>query len=390
VLGRARGHNRAVADVIGTPPRRPPLRWTPFLLPVALVALVGYALVGGQGTPAPLDADDGGPPIVAPPEEPWLAARPGIGPIGLRLLLDGRTPRLVDAGTGHQSSVPGLRLADGTYVQLLSLGGTTVGVSEQYGRGGGLYLLRPGEEPLLLGVDGAVSPARTGELVVAAHRADGTTISGFTMDRRLRWQWRVPGVATVLGDTAYGLVLTRPIDPQGRAGGLLLVDRRTGAVRRFMGPAEAGVAAGERAVAWLPGRCVPRCPLMVTDLATGAIRRYDLPYDRVPSGGAFSPDGTRIALRFSAVPTASTHSSLRGFVAVLDFESGYLEYVTGLRSPVGRDVEVAWSPDGQWLALDVKWVDRQRIALWRDGEDLVVLPTVIPGDPGQAALAAAP
>jgi hypothetical protein len=318
-------------------------------------------------------------PIAAHPALPWLGGRVGAGPPGLRLLVGDRSPRLVDAGTGRVTVPPGLGAAAGTVLSVFPLNGSVLAaVTEPYGGYGGRFLVRPGAQPVLLGADPSVLPSRDGQLVLTSYRRGSTTVTGLTVDRRLRWQWQLPGLLVPVRDTPAGLLAQQYDGPQGRDADLLLVDRGTGAVRRRIGHGSVA-ASSAGAVAWTPADCPARCALRVTQLATGVTQRYAMPIYWVPDRGAFSPDGRTLALTFPA--SGQIGISRPGFVVTLDLQLSAFTRVRDLRTGSDLGAEVDWSPDGRWLVIAVNWPDQQRIALWQPGQ-LRVLPVVLPGRPG--------
>ncbi|MEN3359608.1 MAG: hypothetical protein V7637_3590 [Mycobacteriales bacterium] len=350
---------------------------------VALLAVVGllfgYVLTH-RYTPPPAAAPVAAPVSTGPlPALPWLGGRPGTGPPGLRLLAGDRTPRLVDAHTGQVTPPPGLDLWPESVVSVFALRpGTLAAVTEPYGGAGGRFLVRPGAQPLLLGTDAGVLPSRDGQLILTVYRRGGTTVTGLTLGRRLRWQWQLPGLAIAVRDTPAGLVVEQYDGPHGRAANLLLLDPKTGAVRREIGRGDIA-ASSDTTIAWTPADCPDACSLVVTTLAGGATRRYAMPIYWRPDRGAFAPDGRTLALTFPA--TGRIGVSRPGFVVMLDLTLTTFTRVRDLRTGSGLGAEVGWSPDGGYLVIAVNWPDHQQFALWRAGR-LTVLPTVLPGQPG--------
>jgi len=298
------------------------------------------------------------------------------GPAGLRLLVAGANPRVVDAATGAATPPPGIRLVPGMGISAFPVGRSGIAVVE-YAWAAGIYLLLPGVDPLILGRQSSVSPGVDGELIIATSPREGTTVSVTTAGPQVRWQWRSPDELTVVGDSPLGLVLQR----SGRTADdrdLVLVDRRSGAVPRVLGHAVSAVAAGARAAAWVPADCVYPCPLRVGDLRTGDRRTYPMPEGRKPKSGAFSPDGRSVALTFG--PRGSQDGT--GRVGVLDLRTRAVALVPDLHTAPDLGAHLAWSSDSRWLVIGVPWPDHQAIALWRPGGALRVLPTELPGRAG--------
>src|SRR5207244_1552391 len=100
--------------------------------------------------------------------------------------------------------------------------------------------------------------------------------------------------------------------------------------------------------------------------------------------------GGRLALSFAGVPGDDAGPPEAGSVAILDLRTGRKAYVPGLTTPNAEHADVAWSADGRWLALGVKYPDQERIAVWRPGQDVLILPTVLAGQPTTATLSVLP
>ena len=363
-------------------PVRPPGRWwrpAPRVALLGLLALLlGYA-VSHRPAPDAARADRkpaASPGPAQPPAEPWLAGHRAAGPAGLRLLVAGANPRVVDAATGAATPPPGVRLVPDTGVAAFPVGRSGIAVVE-YAWAAGSYLLLPGADPQILGRQVTVSRGRDGGLIVVSAARGRTTVLGVGADARERWAWISPDGLTVLGDTPFGLVLQR----SGRTADdrdLVLVDRRSGTARRVLGHAASAVAAGDHAVAWMPADCVNPCPLRVGDLRTGDRRGYPMPDGWSPRSGAFAPDGRRVALTF--VPRGGQGRT--GRVGVLDLRTGAVAMVPDLGTAPDLGAHLTWSPDGRWLVIGVPWPDHQAIALWSPGQPVRVLPTELPGRPG--------
>jgi hypothetical protein len=349
-----------------------------FALLALLALLLGYTV-----THRPSLGPQVSPPRVVPPGpaqllvSPWLGGRASTGPAGLRLLVGGANPRVVDAATGTATLPPGIQLAPGTGISAFPVGRSRIAVVG-HARAAGISLLLPGVDPLILGGQSSVSPGVDGELIIATSPGEGTTVSVATAGPRVvRWQWRSPDALTVVADGPFGLVLQR----SGRTADdrdLVLVNRRSGAVRQLLGHAVSAVAAGAHAAAWVPADCVQPCPLRVGDLRTGHRLTYRMPEGRRPKAGAFSPDGHSVALTFG--PRGSQDPS--GRVGVLDLRTGAVALVPDLHTAPELGAHLAWSPDSRWLVIGVPWPDHQRLALWRPGGAPRVLPTELPGRAG--------
>ncbi len=361
-------------------------------LVLVAVVLFGYVLSHRQPAVRPRATAPVGvpvPPFVPPDPGPQLFGSVRAGPPGLRLLVDGTDPRIVDAHTLAVTPVPGLRLRPGQVARVLQFGSAAVAaLAPLYGPRGGIYLVRPGEPALPLGDDGVFLPSRDRGLVAATYRPGGTTVTGLAFDRRVRWRWSRPGNVEPLRDTPAGLVVAQHPDAVAGEAELLLLDRQTGVVRRRLGQARWAVATDDRSIAWVPARCDPDCLVIRTELTSGAARGYRMPGRREPAAGAFAPDGQRLALSFPGVPADPRTPTRPGFAGVLDLRTSTLTSVPGLATPPSDHAAVTWSADGRWLVLGVTWPEEELIAVWRPGVEVIILPLALPGAPTTATLAA--
>ena len=91
------------------------------------------------------------------------------------------------------------------------------------------------------------------------------------------------------------------------------------------------------------------CWLLLTDTATGHVTRVDspIPGNGFYGGGAFSPDGSQLAV-FVATNTGTTNPAAK--LAVVDVATGQLRLIDGSETPVGEPYGYAsWSPSGGWV-----------------------------------------
>jgi hypothetical protein len=354
--------------------------WLPQVAALGLLAvLLGYAVTHRESAPTgPAAGTSAAAPATDPqPESPWLGGRRSSGPTGLRLLVAGANPRVVDAGTGAVTTPPGVRLVPDMGIAAFPDGRSRIAVV-QYAWAAGSVLLLPGADPQILGRHATVSRGFDGDLIIVSSPVGGSTVLGVGADPRVRWQWQTRDALTVVADTPLGLVLQRS-GPTADDRDLVLVDRGSGAVRRLLGHDVFGVAAADRAAAWLPANCADPCSLVVGDLRTADRRDYPMP-DGPPDSGAFSPDGRLLALTFPATRAGRSGS---GAVGVLDLRSGAVALVPGLRTAPELGANLAWSPDSRWLVIGVPWSDHQAVALWRPGDPVLhVLPSQVDGRPG--------
>jgi hypothetical protein len=106
-------------------------------------------------------------------------------------------------------------------------------------------------------------------------------------------------------------------------------------------------------LAWLPSVCrfPDNCLLKITNTATLATRTIRSPLPGgFAAGGAFSPDGTQLAVfpQTAQRGTAPGHARL----ALVDPRTGAMRVAPGPRIPLGQDIGWAlWLPDGRHLIV---------------------------------------
>ena len=94
------------------------------------------------------------------------------------------------------------------------------------------------------------------------------------------------------------------------------------------------------------------CWLLLTDTSTGQTSRVDspVPGNGFYGGGAFSPDGSQLAV-FIATNRGSVNPAAR--LGIVDVASGDLRVIDKSDVPVGESYGYAsWSPSGSWLFFD--------------------------------------
>jgi hypothetical protein len=305
------------------------------------------------------------------------------GPRGLRVLVSGQYPQIIDTFTGESGPVPGVRLDAGERAAVQVVPAGTVVAETAPGTTRVRTTLVPltgGRRPVLLGDDVVVVPAVRGtDLYVAARDVGSTTVSVTTATGAVRRTWTAGGRLTPVRDTAAGLVAIG-VDDRAVAD-VRLLDPRTGALRRRIAVGGIVVAVGLSSLASVSASCAGDCPVTVTRLADGRSRDYRMPHGTGnPGTGAFAPDGRRLAL---GVPGQYRNGRLvvvPGFAEVLDLGTGTVVRVPGLESAAERAPDLSWS--GGTLVLGVWSAEGGQVASWSTDrpDELRVLPADPPGD----------
>lgn len=375
----AEPRDRRADEIVGA--SGPPWRiWIAVLATVGL--LLGY-LVAHRKTAAEPVATRTVPPAGAPARGsgsgPWI----GLGPPGLRLLVGGPSPRLVDAATGASTGLDVPAAGAGAAAWLIPTGRgavalvTPVGPGKPAGRRQA-YLVRPGSTPVWLGAaDGGIA-TRHGGVITVVRTPTGNVLCGFGADGTQLWRRRVAAGTEPRADTRYGLLVqVAAAAATGEFGALRLVDPVTGKLRREVSrQARALLASRADEVAWgAAGPCPPHCAVRVTDLATGVTRTVGAGFRRTPAAGAFSPDGRWLALTFEAgVPADSADRYPDGQVGVVDLDSGVASMLRGYSAGLYPPAWVDWSPDGHLVIMLASLLGRERLRVavsrhtgWTDG-----------------------
>jgi hypothetical protein len=402
-----------VADVLSSGPEpggpsRPRRRWTTPLAGALVAAAAAYLAVhggGGVGTDRPSAADrspgvrvrpaparTGPPPPVARYQ---LDGVPGVGPAGVRMLVGGRDPAVLDAGTGRLAALP-ISKGRGDVAELDSAGGTTT------------VLLRNANRLRVraVAVDRTGRAVRLGQVLDVVPMRDGTvlaedctgpggtgpcTLTGYAATGVVRWKRSVPRQLDLVRDTPYGLLVR---SYQGDRGGVVrLEEPRSGAVYRVIGRTYAVIGADDRQVVFVPAACGSDCGLTLGDLATGASRFLpEIPGN--PSVAAFSRDGRRLAIGYAGMLPDDPNTSPRrdGYVAVLDLDPSvdHVQLVPEVTTGPASAALPVWSPDGRLLlAVPTDGAGSGRVVSWRPGTPRVtILPAGLTGFYGMPGFAA--
>lgn len=355
-------------------------QWSVPALGLAAALLFGYVATHRD----PVQRPD--PPAAAPSPRPGLPRLTGteaLGPPGLKVLVSGRYPQIIDTSIRHSGPVPGLQLGPGERAALQAVPAGTVAAITGPGTSRiRTVLLRPvSGPPVPLGFDATVVPALHGtDLYVATRNAGSTSVAVTAADGKVRRRWTAGGTLTPLRDTTAGLVAGQVGDLQGAQ--LRLLDPATGAERRRLATGRIQVAVGPASVAHVSGSCLRDCPVTVTRLADGRSRDYPLPAGTgIPARGAFSPDGRWLAL---GVPGQYRNGRLvivPGFAEVLDLATGTVTRVPGVETEAERSADLSWF--GPTLVLGVWSATRGQVGAWtpsRPADGLRILPAEPPGD----------
>jgi hypothetical protein len=363
-------------------------RGSVIVLVAAAVLLFGYVATHRD----PVHRPDPPPAAATPSGLPRIVGDRAFGPPGLKLLVNGAHPQIIDTSTGRVSPVPGVTLSDGerAAVEIVPAGTVVTEIAPSTSRTRTTLVPARGRRPVLLGYDVVVVPARHGtDLYVSSHDSGRTKVTITTRAGVARSSWTVGGTVTPLRDTAAGLVVQQ-IGDRGVAE-LRVLDPRSGATRRVLSVGGILVSVGPDSVAYVPPDCHGDCPLSVTGLADGHTHSYRLPPNTGnPGVGAFAPDGHRLALGVPGQYRDGRLIIVPGFAEVLDLRTGDIVRIPGLDTAAERAPDLSWS--GGTLVLGVWSGTRGQVASWSaDRKDtLRVLPAEPPGDESFSSVTALP
>lgn len=165
--------------------------------------------------------------------------------------------------------------------------------------------------------------------------------------------WFLPGGQGIA--VAGGIIVTsRDVMPDVHPAELAIWNPATGGVRPI-GRGEGAIAAytprgaGYSLLAWMPANCrFPSCPITITNTATLASRTLRSPLGHgFVLGGAFSPDGRRLAVFASLSVQAGGQ---KAELAIASTATGAVHMVAGVQMMVGEDSDwIRWLPGGTSL-----------------------------------------
>jgi hypothetical protein len=246
------------------------------------------------------------------------------------------------------------------------------------------FVPRTGAARLLVATDWVFAAAdgrsifaeRFGQSAGGTNEVLQVSLSGKVLARH-----RVPSGWSLQADSVAGLLVV-DMKSDGRHSTVKTVDRKTFAVLRHLGKTGWIVGSTATRAAWTNAQCDSGCDLVITDLSSG--RRRTLPTeDRFGvSVVAFSPDGKRVAIAYSGRHSQQAGGEAAGFVDVVDLATGARHRVPGVATDIKQAADLAWTPDGRWLAIAVGITDQsvRLVGLWpANGGAVRVFPTRVPG-----------
>jgi hypothetical protein len=396
-------------DILGQGGDREPRRWPRLVAAAAVLALVAVLIVLHlpRSRPAPPPrrpaASGRAPAPVSAPVAAGLAGQPsGIsGPTlpwdaGLRLPVTGAQPAWLWPATGRAERIGGLARNASGYQFIRAAGGWAVQASSGVRAGCGncagppvpVYFLADSARAVTqVGLANQVAPgAAAGELWLTSYPAGanpgtaaGTAREVSVTGAPLGPQLRLPAGYVISQATDHGLLLAPAAQGPGAMTYQLWNPATAQAGRRFTGV----VAAGANEIAWAPG-CDPACRVQVLDLGTGRQTTVTLPGVSSAASGAFSPDGSLLALEVSFY-NGGDGGQLATQLDVASAASGRVTVVPGTWVSSDALAGFGWPAAGDTLIAELSFTTKVQVASWQPGTARLAVAAIRPG-PDTASL----
>jgi hypothetical protein len=314
---------------------------------------------------------------------------------GLRLPDAGAQPVWFSPASGGSEPIGGLPANQTGYQFIRIAAGWAVQASPALPSGCGscagppapVWFLADGARSVTrVGTANLVAPAATAGAVWLTSYAPGasmTTAAGTareagatgTLSRPLRLP---PGYYIVQG-TGRGLLLA----PSGQQPGATVDKLWNPAAPRASREFDRVLAASPGEIAWTP-RCAAKCSVQALDLATGKHTVVVVPAGSSVTAGAFSPDGSFLALQVSSGGTGDG-GELAMRLEVVPMASGRLAAVPGTFVSSDALVGFGWPGRGDSLVAEFNFTTKTQLASWHPGASRPAVTVIRPG-PNQASL----
>jgi hypothetical protein len=354
-------------------PQRPRPPWLTPAMAVAGVALIGYGLFRVIFDPSPTPK----PAVPSPssvtttaaptPTGPALKGLEGTLPPATQLLVGGQHPAVIGGPTqwlnhlpvrATQSVTGAFAVKGGVVVQLRFL------LPSNEGPGSRFYLVRGDGSYRFLGAgDRAVArqDQRAVYALTAARPGSAGTLTELSLDGATLSRRQVPDGLQVWADSAEGLLVTSDPQPGNQYADLHLINATSLVSTRDLGQVSYVESATSQYVAWQPTGCAATCGLLLADLTRGSapLKITQVAGHSIGSV-AISPSGRDVAISWL------DPSGGPGFVEVVNLASDVRRTVPGVATAALQAADLAWTPDGQSLAVAVVLAgDVRRVGLWR-------------------------
>jgi hypothetical protein len=138
------------------------------------------------------------------------------------------------------------------------------------------------------------------------------------------------------------------------------------------------IAASAAEIAWAPGcgqATAPTCRVRVLDLVTGKLTTVALPGASSAASGAFSPDGQFLAIEASFYDSGSLATQLD----VATVATGHLSAVPGTSVSSDALVGFGWPTSSDSLVAELSFTTTVQVASWDPGAAAVAVVAIRPG-----------
>jgi hypothetical protein len=314
----------------------------------------------------------------------------------LRLPVTGRQPSWYWPATGRRELIGGLPPEPSGYLFTRVGGGWAVqpGFAAQPGQsaqpGCGACAGAPAPVYFLSGSASSVTRAGTanrvapgvtaGSLWLTSYQPDsdpgtaaGTAREVSASGAALRPPVRLPVGYVVARGTGKGLLLAPASPRPGMTAYRLWDPAGTRLGRSFA----AVIAASATEIAWAPP-CAKSCRLHVLDLAAGRDTTVALPAGSSAANGAFSPDGSLLALQVSTGP-GGDGGGLAMQLDVASAATGRLTVVPGTWVSSDALVGFGWPASGDSLVAELSFTTKVQVAAWQPGAARIAVAAIGPG-----------
>jgi hypothetical protein len=340
-------------------------------------------------TASPAPVPTGSAALALPPGPNGIAGQTLAWDRSLRLPVAGAQPVWFSPASGRSEPIGGLPTDRSGYQFIRVVGGWAVQPSPALPAGCGSCAGLPA--PVWFLADGARSVTRVGtaNLVAPAATAGAVWLTSYGLGVNMST------VAGTAREADAAGALTRPIRlpsgyaiDQGTDRGLLLapVSQQPGAVGNKLWDPSAPkasrafdrvLAASPSEIAWTP-RCAPKCSVQMLDLATGRHTVVSLPAGSSVTSGAFSPDGSFLALQVSFGNTGDG-GELAMQLEVAPVTSGRLTAVPGTWVSSDALVGFGWPTGGDSLVAEFSFTTKMQLASWHPGASRPAVTVIRPG-----------
>ncbi len=393
-------------DILGQGGDREPRRWPRRVAVIAVLLLVAVLIAvhlpRGRAAPARPGpaASAGRAPATAPSPavtEPVLAGQAsGISgetlpwDASLRLPVTGAQPAWFWPGTGRMEPIRGLPPDPAGYQFTRAGGGWAIQAGSATRPGCGtcagpplpVYFLGSGAQAVTqVGLANGVAPgAAAGTLWLTSYPADASLSTAAGLAREVSVTGapagapvRLPAGFLIEQATERGLLLAPAAQGPGATTDRLWDPATSQAGRTFGGV----VAASAGEIAWAPS-CAPGCRVQVLNLTSGRQTTVSLPGVSSAASGAFSPDGSLLALEVSFY-NGGDGGQLATQLDVASSASGRVTVVPGTWVSSDALAGYGWPAAGDTLVAELTFTTRIQVASWQPGNARLAVTAIRPG-----------